>query len=1034
MKKIIPLIFIFINTAIAQQCFDSGNVKAIPYFNEGMGHGGTNGLSAKKSKLIYYNGNENKIEYYDLRTDSLKSIPLTPNSYPTWIDDDHVVVTEMPPETLNEDFRKRLEEDPKLNLEHLKKFSSTVYNLKTGEKSVKKGVLFEEGSLDELTPVKAEKKDGANVLTFRTKSGKIVKQSSESKKDSVFKDWRGQTEVTISPKGELKVYGRVELQFQGSIPAELIHGPPAAGEYNSYSYGTINPAYQVSPEIHHNMLIIHTLENKDKQTHKHIVIDLKAKKQKILDLKGHLPDLHAGKEAFNNNGSAIIVHPKQNEQGAFYYDFKKGEVVKISDERIERPVFNDQNQLCGTSRTIIYENTPTVTNRTMGFINYTTHQNNISISPMSPPVTYDCFDINSKKKVSSKFITDKVTAQILRINDEKFIVNDNPMGVNPGMMMMGGMGMYSGPQNTSSQLVTSKKICTKKLIIENCECENINSPKIEFKSLNQLSLKLACERNYNKDLWSTLITKPVSKITEKEALVWLTKFSKPGGFATEDLSVFIALVEAKAYVKYPGEFKASLSSLYFTSPILYKSILQNYPQLTELKGKDLTNCLTAEEKSTIRSAKRALFKDKLANLQSPTEEALEPILKQARELLSEEEMDILAEDIADLAVSKMNTRPELEGIFPSKVYKFVYNKVKGQLGLPNKEITDLTVVRLNNEIKLKLLGVSPVTDAKKSLAGIYVTTAKTLYEPSIPMGQSQEKMEWSHLGKKYSAVIDFKRELTKEDLTPANPAPKYAEMKREDFRGLIVVGSNMGPSSTENVVQEYLEYYTEEGFEFEVAEEIKDTRAFIKSRVAGTERAHYFVKEAHSDGDEKNLFRISNSGKILRGVRTLENGKKEYVDIVYPGKDYQTSLLSNSDFGEWMQHRDKSGGSELVYLNSSCWSATKATFEIAAAKTPKLINIPTTTLMTTFTNREGNVMHTAIDGLRKEQSYAEIREKMKMDPTYDNKTGNVMIFPDEPDYELRIRQNAKTPLAIDTNVFFEKNGNKEPYSIEDTSH
>lgn len=1030
MKKLIPLLLLM-NTAFADQCFDSGNVKTIPFFNAGMGYGGTNGLSAKKTKLIYYNGNENKIDYYDLKSDSLKSIPLTPNSYPTWIDDDHVVVTEMPPESLNEDYRKRLEEDPKLNLEFLKKFNSTVYNLKTGEKIVKKGVLFEEGSLDELMPVKAEKKDGGNVLTFRTKSGKIVKQSSESKKDSVYKDWRGQTEVTISPKGVLRIYNREELQFQDSIPAELIHGPPAAGEYNSYSSGTINPAYKVSPEFHNKMLIIQAVNDKSKQTHKHIIIDLKNKKQKILDLGGRSPDLNAGNEAVSKNGSAIVVFPKPTERGAFYLDLKKDEVVKLSEENIEQPVFNDQNQLCGINRIIIYENKPAITNRTMGFINFTTYQNNISISPMSPPLTYDCFDITTKKKISSKYITDKVTAQVQRINDDKFIVNDNQMGLYPGLMMSGGMGMYSGSANTSSQLVTSKTVCAKKLILEDCDCENINSPKIDFKNLNQLSLKLACESNYNKDLWSALIKKPASKITEKEALIWLTKFSKPGGLATDELDVFVALVDAKAYVKYPAEFKASLSSLYFTSPILYKSILLKYPQLTELKGKDFSNCLTSEEKSKIKAAKRALFQDKLANLQSPTEEALEPILKQAKELLNEEEMDTLAEDIADLAVAKMSTQPELEGIFPSKVYKFVYNKVKGQLGLPNKDITDVTVVRANNEIKLKLMGVSPVANANKSLAGIYVSTAKTMYEPSIPLGQIQEKMEWSHLGKKYSAVIDFKREIPKEDLTPANPAPNYAEMKKENFRGLIVVGSNMGPSSTENVVQEYLEYFNEEGFEFEEAEEIKDTRSFIQSRVAGENKAHYFVKEAHSDGDEKNLFRISNSGKVLRGVRTLENGKKEYVDIVYPGKDYKTSLLSNNDFGEWMQQREKAGGSELVYLNSSCWSSTKATFEIAAAKTPKLVNIPTTTLMTTFTNREGNVMHSAIDGLRKEQTYAEIRERMKMDPMYEKRTENVMIFPDEPAYEEKIRKNAKVPLAIDTKVYVERNNIKEAYSIED---
>ena len=76
-------------------------------------------------------------------------------------------------------------------------------------------------------------------------------------------------------------------------------------------------------------------------------------------------------------------------------------------------------------------------------------------------------------------------------------------------------------------------------------------------------------------------------------------------------------------------------------------------------------------------------------------------------------------------------------------------------------------------------------------------------------------------------------------------------------------------------------------------------------------------------------------------------------------------------------------------------------------------------------------MHAAIDGLRNEKTYAEIRETMNNDPKYKSGHDNVMIFPAEERYRLKIAGLIKLPLSIETNFFVEKNNVKVPYSIEE---
>ena len=128
--------------------------------------------------------------------------------------------------------------------------------------------------------------------------------------------------------------------------------------------------------------------------------------------------------------------------------------------------------------------------------------------------------------------------------------------------------------------------------------------------------------------------------------------------------------------------------------------------------------------------------------------------------------------------------------------------------------------------------------------------------------------------------------------------------------GLVMTGTSLGSSQTASTMNEYLAYYEKEGFEFSKEKkkdqkEISNVTEFLKQQVESGE-LKYLIKEAHSDGDDKNLFRMSTKANLLVGVnrKTIE---KIYLAIPSPA-DNNSTLLSNQEFGQWIREREKKGG------------------------------------------------------------------------------------------------------------------------------
>ncbi len=248
-----------------------------------------------------------------------------------------------------------------------------------------------------------------------------------------------------------------------------------------------------------------------------------------------------------------------------------------------------------------------------------------------------------------------------------------------------------------------------------------------------------------------------------------------------------------------------------------------------------------------------------------------------------------------------------------------------------------------------------------------------------------------------------------------------------------MTGTSLGSSQTASTMNEYLAYYEKEGFEFSKDQkkdqkEISNVTEFLKQQVESGE-LKYLIKEAHSDGDDKNLFRMSTKANLLVGVnrKTIE---KIYLAFPSPA-DNNSTLLSNQEFGQWIREKEKKGGGQIVYFNTSCGSKLKAIHEIEATQSPLLLNIPTMNTTETFTTSDESAERLLFTAFRNGKNYDEMRAELSKNEKYKNDSGNGFIFPDESRYKNHITQVLATPLKMDVHV---TTADGSPYQFDQNVH
>ncbi len=384
--------------------------------------------------------------------------------------------------------------------------------------------------------------------------------------------------------------------------------------------------------------------------------------------------------------------------------------------------------------------------------------------------------------------------------------------------------------------------------------------------------------------------------------------------------------------------------------------------------------------------------------------------------------DFITEALADVAY-----QTEFKGIFKSMLYKFSEEKVNKLFFSPTKKLTDITFIRKPYEIHPVIFGTQPINDIAKT-QNAYGFYDFHLPKISIPKYAKtgdiilkNHKIEWTMNGNPYKAILNIK--VVGESLDSVTPKINKIDLnkltKDKKLTGMIVFGSNL-TGEFDSSVKSYKEYFIKNGFTFDkrgsVDSEFKDT---FQQQIESGE-IDYFIKEAHSDGDERNVFRINKENKIFRATRKTKDGFDEIVYIVIPAKSFDnytssrhSVLVSNDEFANWVQKRMKDGHGEFIMFNTSCWSISKAAQEIEKVYNKKFIDISSTTPVSMFENLPDNAEYQLLSDFRAGKTFEEIEMNLKANADNFHGTGNNFTLYQSEDFKKYVLDNAKPALDID---------------------
>lgn len=597
-------------------------------------------------------------------------------------------------------------------------------------------------------------------------------------------------------------------------------------------------------------------------------------------------------------------------------------------------------------------------------------------------------------------------------------------------------------------LETVKEVCLPdgiKVIDDDCGCLFRNadngafSQDQNFKNIKDIALLTMCQRDpFNTQEWDK-IAPPITKgeISKSQAQIYLKRFQKIQGFDSKiHLGILTGILKSDIVEQSPALVNETLKSIAAAQPNLIRQIynvMKIDKRMPHYAPDDTLACRSSFDQKYLEARMQNL-KNKTANSDSKTtiEDwlAYKPF-KSEFQKLPKEQRDAIVDSIAESLSQNAAVSSDLNGIFQSKLYYFAKKFALDLVGDKSKSATDLAVAARNGKNIPIILGSGDLQDASRSTmedstgaASTFGFSYKALDPIAVPEGAKVgetllKKVNWSYEGAPFSADAKITVLEPLGNLIAKDKSPNYSALKKDGkLTGMMVIGSNLS-SGHARLVDEYLTYYQNAGFEFKEAKPV-DAVSFFKTSVQSGE-LDYLIKEAHSDGDEKNLFRANKYGKLYEGTMTKKDGSKEVVYLLSPDSTKtDAKLISNQEFGSWIRSRGKD--QPLVYFNASCSSTRKVISEVAATHSSNFIPIPSASSVLTFSDTEGNGTRQMLQAFRDGKSYDNIRTALQKSANY-QKGEDRFIFPDEKDYDEKIRKNLRMNLDIEVSVK-DKSGNE----------
>lgn len=463
------------------------------------------------------------------------------------------------------------------------------------------------------------------------------------------------------------------------------------------------------------------------------------------------------------------------------------------------------------------------------------------------------------------------------------------------------------------------------------------------------------------------------------------------------------------------------------------TIIKRIPEKSrKLSGKMDNICLSLEIKNSISSSYKNIIVERSKKIYEADKYSFNIqkllFIKNYLSILSNQDKEDIASDLGTvLAEATQRNDNQLNNVFFSTIDWFSTQRLREFFGLKPIELTDIVIT--NNDSYVSIIGTKEIfaddslagAGVKRTRGGFYITDQQYL---SI-YDQGTQSFSWLHGNDQFQAdVTKAKR--------PVNFTPELIEgpdkrqmVEDKIFHGAVVIGANIHGPTLKNTIANYMYYFKLQKFTIEQPVVIDRAIDYLKEGITGKkDKLDYFLKEAHSDGDYRNLFSINKKMFLVKAKLQHEEYLEE-IDLLYHDDSYDAEFISNQLFGEWLKEReDKYKGGQFIYLNTSCSSYTKAAAEIGTAASKLLTVVASSSSVYTFSTSPDNSTFHLFEGIRKMLPFADISKSISgLKGSY--------IFPKDAQYKTMVLDGINAGYTIQSKVYkINESGNRELYNIE----
>ena len=532
------------------------------------------------------------------------------------------------------------------------------------------------------------------------------------------------------------------------------------------------------------------------------------------------------------------------------------------------------------------------------------------------------------------------------------------------------------------------------------------------------------------DLKELSVASAAGRMPRGEVKDYFSALAEPGAFdLNEHSNAVFYFFESGAFKEHKTLAQKILLNVLSKSMGMYESLIARYPEFSEEGYFFKEHKETDVDARWMRGIKGYLDYFLMARTNVDSVVGSLKYLKAIHNYLGDLPNGLMNDCISTVveAMGDAASVGEFKGVLNSMLYKFNEEVVYPMFWIPYHSVSDILFVRKAGGIlEPVILGSAPIDGdpSTKTVFGFYAKHLPSLQvaadEPKGTMVMNHKNITWTHEGKRFKAVTDIEVVANSvNSILPHDQGPNYKQLLANGkLTGVVMITANLSMEA-EDTIKAYESVFKSFGYTWEEhSSRTNDLKSWIKNMITSGEM-DYFIKEGHSDGAERDAFRVYNHAKIMKASRMMKSGIREELYLAFPtdkSVNYvdptKTSLFSNEEKGQAIRARIQAGYGELIDFNTSCWSVTKAVNEIPAIATKGEVEIASTTPVSMFRVDPNNAEYQILKDFLAGKVFRQMRIDMRRNADYVHKTGNTFIFSDDPDYQKLIRDLLIPPMDI----------------------